>query len=365
MADWSRFLRTLLIGLVAAGAVVFAFVALVDPYDSLWFSPDLEREPVSTNQRYSFPALARSDRFDSAVFGTSTTRLLRPDQLDGLFGARFANLSMNSATAYEQSELHRLFLHHHPRPQVLVYGIDSAWCTVEEAFEPFTFRPFPPWLYDEDPWNDLLYLFNFKAIEEAGQQFGFLVGLRDRRYGADGYTDFLPLQAEYDLAKARQALYGPAGPPAPGTPPPAGPEPTSAERADWTFATHRLMAEMLQAAPADTTKILLFVPYHVSRIEWLTPAQRAEIEECKRRLTAIAETAPNTHVLDFMIASTITRDDARYWDSVHYNTATATEIASAIARGVAEMRSETGVFRYLGGSRATLTGNLPTPSHSY
>jgi len=362
---WAGYVKTLFATLLAASAVVFAFVVLVDPYDSLFFSPDVEREPVSTNQRYSFPALARSDRFDSAIFGTSTTRLLRPEQLDALFGARFTNLSMNSATAYEQSEIHRLFLRHHPQPRVLIYGIDRVWCTVEETYERFTFRPFPPWLYDEDPWNDLLYLFNFKAVEEAGQQFAYLVGLRERRYGADGYTNFLPPEEEYDLARVQQALYGAGGPPAPGTPPPSGPEPTADERDSWTYATHALMAEMLAATPPETTKILVFVPYHATLIERQPPLQRARLAECKKRLTAIAESVPNTHVLDFMVGSTITRDDTRYWDNLHYNVATATELGAAIARGVARRRAEPGLFDYLGGPRATLTGNLPLLPHSH
>ena len=365
MSAWSSYLKTLFSALALAGIVIYGFVVLVDPYDTIWFSPDVTREPVSTNQRYSFPALARSDRFDSAIIGSSTTRLLRPAQLDGLFGARFANLSMNSATAYEQHEIHALFLRHHPDPQIMIYGIDSIWCTVEDSYQHFTFRPFPPWLYDEDRWNDLLYLFNFKAIEEAGQQFGYLAGLREGRYGADGYTDFLPPQSAYDLAQVRQALYGPAGPPASGTPPPGGPEPTAAERAGWIFATHALMDAMLAAVPAETTKVLLFVPYHTTLIERIPPVQRAWYDECKRRLSELAAGTPDTHVLDFMIGSSITRDDARYWDAQHYNVATATQIGEAIARGVTWRRSEPGLFNYLGGSAATLTGNLPSLPHSY
>ncbi|MCC7282510.1 MAG: hypothetical protein IT556_09020, partial [Acetobacteraceae bacterium] len=54
--------------------------------------------------------LARSARFDSAILGTSTSRMLRPAVLDPLFGARFANLSMNDATAWEQYRLGLVFL---------------------------------------------------------------------------------------------------------------------------------------------------------------------------------------------------------------------------------------------------------------
>lgn len=347
--QWATYLRTLFGTLIAAGVVVYGFVVLVDPYDSIVFSPDLEREPVATNQRYSFPALARSDRFDSAIFGTSTTRLLRPEQLNSLLDASFVNLSMNSATAYEQSELHALFLRHHPAPKVIVYGIDSVWCTVEDSYQPFTFRPFPPWLYDENRWNDLLYLFNFKAIEEAGQQFGFLTGLRDRRYGADGYTDFLPPQADYDLAQARINLYGSPTPPPADAPAPEGEMPPADEIAAWPYATHALMREMLDAAPEGTLKVLVFVPYHVSQILRIAPLQQAQMAECKRRLTALAAGRPNTRVLDFMVPSAITRDDARYWDKVHFNTDTATQVGAAIVLGIETQSGVPDLFTYLGG----------------
>ena len=272
-----------------------------------------------------------------------------------MFDARIANLSMNSATAYEQSELHALFLRHHPQPNVVIYGIDSVWCTVQVTSPRFTFRPFPPWLYDENSWNDLLYLFNFKAIEEAGQQFGFLTGLRDRRYGADGYTDFLPPQSEYDLAQARRHLYGSDVPPPADAPMPDGDIPSDSEIAGWTYATHDLMQAMLMDVAGETLKILVFVPYHYSEFYRVSPVQRARIAECKSRLTTMAENYPNTVVLDFMIPSAITRDDARYWDKLHYNLATASEVGSAISRGALQRRSEPDLFEYLGGGPDALS----------
>ena len=42
-------------------AVIYAFVVLVDPFDTLPLSPPADRVPVATNARFSFPALARSD----------------------------------------------------------------------------------------------------------------------------------------------------------------------------------------------------------------------------------------------------------------------------------------------------------------
>jgi len=79
---WQSFTKTLIVSTVALVAGLFLFVLLVDPYDSLWFSPPLDRAPASQNQRYSYPALARDPQFDSLVIGNSTVAMLRPDKLN-------------------------------------------------------------------------------------------------------------------------------------------------------------------------------------------------------------------------------------------------------------------------------------------
>ncbi len=116
-----------------AVAVVYAFVVLVDPFDTLPLSPPADRVPVATNARFSFPALARSERFDSAIFGTSTSRLLRPAVLNAEFGARFANLAMNAATVYEQSRLMAVFRTAHPAARMVLIGLDMRYCVTGDT----------------------------------------------------------------------------------------------------------------------------------------------------------------------------------------------------------------------------------------
>jgi hypothetical protein len=333
---------------VALGLTVglYAFVLIVDPYDTVFFSPPFDREPVTTNQRFSFPALARKARFDSAVIGTSTTRLLEPARLDAGFGGAFVNLSMNSGTAYEQSRIFRLFVRHHRRPRTVIFGLDVVWCQVSDSYEKFTPRPFPAWMYDDDRWNDLLYLLNLPALEEAGRQFAYLTGLRRPKYGKDGYTNFLPPRDLYDVERAREHLYGDA-PPAPKQPvePPLAPD--AETRAGWRYATHPLMAEMLRALPEETEKVVLFVPYH--HFHQPAPGSLADAQwaECKRRLADLAGRFANAHVLDFMIRSEITLKDENYWDPLHYDTAVAARLVALMAEGVGSRRGVDGLYRYL------------------
>ena len=330
---WRGFWITALATAGGLSALLYAAIVVIDPYDTLWFSPPFERAPITTNQRFSYPAIARKARFDSVVIGTSTSRLLRPAKLEEVLGGRFANLSLNSGTAYEQSRIFELFARHHPKARTAIFGIDVVWCETGETYTRFTPRPFPPWLYDEDPWNDLLHLFNLPSMEQAGRQAAFLMGLRAQKYARNGYANVLPTGVAYDLARVRQKIYGEAGPrrKAPVSPPVVLSE---AERTAWNFPTHPLLREMLAALPEATRKIVVFVPYH--QINQPAPGSRqaAFWRECKRRLTEIAEGFANAHVLDFMIRSKITLHDENYWDRLHTTVEVADWVSDLIARGV-------------------------------
>lgn len=351
-AFWTRTLATSVLG----GVLLYLAILMIDPYDSIRFSPPLERVPIAANQRFSYPALARSDAFDSVIMGTSTTRLLRPVKLNELIGGHFANLSMNSATAYEQAQLFQLFARHHRTPRTAIVGIDAIWCSVGETFEKFTPRPFPPWLYDENPWNDLLHVFNTPTLEQAGRLAAYLLGLREARFGKDGYANFLPPQSDYDLEKARRSLYGESAPRLRSAQVP-GFEATAQERRSWTYPTHSLLREMLSALPAETLKVLVVVPYHHFSQPAPGSRQFAEWRECKTRLTRMADEFENGHVVDFMIPSTITLRDENYWDPLHFGRETADRFSELIAHAVHARCGLDGEMDYL---QVTASGALTT-----
>jgi hypothetical protein len=183
-------------------------------------------------------------------------------------------------------------------------------------------------MYDDDSWNDYLHQFSLYAVEQAGIQFGVLTGLRPRRYGRDGYTDFLPDDARYDPARARQHLY-PGGVPVPVTPivPPV--RMTAEERHALRFPALPLLRDLLQAAPG-AEKLVFFVPYHIAIQP--RPGSRDAIvwNECKARVAALAAAVPHARVVDFMIPSPVTRADDNYWDPLHYRVRIAAWLAASL-----------------------------------
>jgi len=228
--QWRRFLRLLAFATLAMAALPYAAIATIDPWDALPGSPALPRVPVTTNARYTFPALARSPRFDSVVLGTSTSRLLRPQVLDRTLGGHFANLAMNSATAWEQVRLLEVFARAHPHPATVLVGLDDSWCRLGETIERNA-RPFPDWMYGPSRWPGYAGMFNLYALQESASELWTMLGLKPPRYGRDGYTNFLPPEDAYDPAKVDAIFhawgYPPAHPPPTTPPPPANPVHTS------------------------------------------------------------------------------------------------------------------------------------------
>jgi hypothetical protein len=316
---WRRFFRLAAGTTAAAVVVLYAFVVLVDPWGSLPLDLPLDRTPVTSNQRFAYPALARSSAFDSAIFGTSTSRLLRPAVLNPAFDARFANLAMNDDTAYEMSRLMAVFAQAHPAAKMVMLGVDAPWCGTGDTYQKLTPRPFPDWMYHLDRWRGYAEMFNLFAIQEAGKEFGVLTGLKRPDMGRDGYTRFVPPDEQYDLARAEVHL-GDAGPSVPGgerTGPPA----------NWRFPAVETMRDDLAALSPTTRKLLFFTPYHVRLLSPPGSDGAAVWDECKRRVAALSRTIPNLTVVDFMFPSPITTVDSNYWDPLHYRTGVGDRLA--------------------------------------
>jgi hypothetical protein len=329
--SWRRFLILTLALFALFSLACYGFILVLDPYQNVPFSPALARAPVAQNQRYAYPALARQPQFDSAIVGTSMVRLLNPSRLNELLGARFVNLAMNSATAHEQVQMNELFLRHHPRAKFLVYAIDDSWCRAASATDRYTFRDFPEFMFDENRWNDLLYLFNDKALENAVRMLELVRGKREPKYGPDGYFDFTRDFGAYDLARTRQRIYGSPTPPA--APLPLDMEPAASGDAP-SMANLGLLPSLIGAAPAGARIVLLMPPMHV----WHQQQNAANYRECKARVLAAVAPLRQVVVLDYLLDSPLTRRDEHYWDAIHYGDGIAMgieqDIATALAGGV-------------------------------
>ncbi len=334
---WKRFAGLAVAAGAGAFALLLAIAAIADPY-GLRAAPGRPPGPImDSNQRFVYPQIVRSRVYDSAVFGTSTLRLLDPQRLDRAFGGRFANLAMNAATPWEQVQAADLFLRELAMPRTLIFGIDRTWCEAD-ADAPgkrITFRSFPPWLYDEVTAGDWLRLANFQTVEIALRHAAHKVGLMPERMRNDGFEVFTPPEAAYDLARARGHIWGAAGPPAK-PPVPAAPAAPVDAMPDAPFPALRWLDALLESAPPATGIMLVLPPVHVAA--QAQGAATAREEACKARLAAIAD-RHGVLLVDFRYATPLTVEDSNYWDPLHVRLPVAEEVVRMLGQAASGARS--------------------------
>jgi hypothetical protein len=336
------FLRSFLKWSLGLAGTIWLAILLLDPFGVSPLRLPGAHAIMDINQRYMYPQIVRSGRYDSVVIGTSTSRLLDPKELDAAFGGRFANLAMNAGTAWEQTEMAKLFLRHQPAPKSFILGLDQMWCLDAASIKRITERGFPEWMYDENRWNDLPHLFSLQTLEIAGRLLAFKLGLMPARIRADGYEVFTPPENSYDLARAQFHIWkGRLGMRIVPEVPPA--ELNAAARRALIFPALAWMDDLLAQVPPSTLRVLALMPLHVAAQATPGSLGEASMNECKARIAAIGA-KHGVQVVDFSIASDITRTDANYWDPLHYRVPIASRIVAALKQAQDTRRDDSAGF---------------------
>jgi hypothetical protein len=333
-ARWRRFAKTLLATFAGGLAICYAFILVVDPYQVVPFSPPMPRPNIDTSQRHFYPAIIRHGNFDSYIVGNSTIRLFDPDIFDAHLGGRFANLGMNAATAWEQMQMAGLFLRVRGAPKTMIVGLDQAWCD-QRADQPdriLTIRSFPDWMFDDNPWNDFLYLLNGKTLETATRVVMTDLGYGRIRLGTNGFSVYTPPDDSYDLAAAQHRIWGdrehkvvPVVPPV---------VLSAAERTALQFPAHPWLDSQLAANGPATRTIFVWVPQSIAVLPAPGSRDAAVEEACKLRIDAIARRYGVT-VVDWRIASKLAADDSTFWDPYHHRLPIAQRIQNDLFKALA------------------------------
>lgn len=251
-----------------------------------------------------YPQILRTGRYDSIVVGTSTSRLLDPAALGRALGGHFASLA--STTAWEQVRIIDYFRRTIAVPKALLIGLDHEWCNRDSGAA--YAKEFPSWAYDENRWNDLLYLLNNPTLEAAGRTVGSVLGAIPDKLRGDGFEVFMPPEAAYDL------IWGPKGPHA--LEPAPAPQLSETERNGMTFPTLAWLDESLAALPGSTKKLLVFPPVHANAMPAAGSVGEAREAECKTRIATIARKG-GAMLVDWRFASPLTAEDSNFWDGLH------------------------------------------------
>lgn len=170
---------------------------------------------VLDEQRSQNNGITRHFDYDAIITGTSMTENFKTSELDDLFGVRSVKLPYAGATYRELNENLKAAFATHDKIRMVVRSLDMSMV----AHDPDTLREdmgsYPDYLYDDNPVNDVKYLFNRDVIF----RYCGVMLLNRLRGVAGGVTDFDTYSYTGDnfLYDGLSAFGGEAvfGPPAP------------------------------------------------------------------------------------------------------------------------------------------------------
>lgn len=314
--SWNRFLVTFLGTLVLGASLVFAFVLVIDSYDSGWFGLFGIEGVRDWNARTATASRARDPQFDSAIIGNSHGQLLKPSELSRATGLHFAQLTILGTTSSEQLVVLDFFARHHQRIGALVIVADDVWCTHEAALPAGS--PFPFWLYGESRFDYARHLFSLRSVELAFQRV--LIGLGKRkRSDPDGYFNYeeQKIRDRHPLITSLKEV----------PPPPAG-------KTNDFFPAIEKLEKQIGKLRTDVSLIIVEPPVFYTDVPQPGSAAAIEREACNVALKHIVAARPHSNFIDYRIDNALTRDPHNFVDISHYRAKIARKMEEGIANSI-------------------------------
>ncbi|MCR4694129.1 MAG: hypothetical protein K5773_02260 [Pseudobutyrivibrio sp.] len=177
--------------------ILASAVAIVDPFFH-YHRPLGFLQYNMYSVRYQNDGIVRNFDYDALITGTSITQNFATSQLDELFGTTSVKVPYSGGFFSEIDELVRQAIDHNPDLKMVFRGLDFSRIVGEDI--PGNDEAFvrPTYLYNENPFDDVLYLLNKDVLIDG------VIG--DIKYTLEGnktqtFDEYVSWAGMYDFGK--------------------------------------------------------------------------------------------------------------------------------------------------------------------
>lgn len=324
-AKWNR----IMLG-CAAGILLLlgAATILIDPF--LHYHQPLQGlEYPLKDERYCNDGIQRHYDYSAMITGTSMTQNFKTSQLEELWGTSAIKTAFSGATFHEVKEAIERALSYQDGLQIVIRSLDGSRiiCPADED----EYEGVPEYLYDNNPFNDVEYLFNKEVAAQTlavlnYTRAGNLTPSMDE-YGSWGqyaeYGEEAVLQTVTDLGDTW--------------------EETVLTDEDREMVRENVEQNVLQPAleHPDVTFYVFYPPYSI--VYWRALVQTKQLNaqlEAERMTTEILLQADNIRIFAFADETEMAANLDNYMDSMHYGPWINEEILQWMYEGSHELNAE-------------------------
>lgn len=137
--------------------LIMLVVIIVDPYFH-YHKPFAFQSYRLYDERYINDGISRHFTYDAIITGTSMTQNFKTSELDSLFGTRSVKEPFAGAGYKELAENLDNALKRNPGLKTVIWAVDYNGLLRDSEWKQY--ETYPTYLYDNNPFNDVSYLFN-------------------------------------------------------------------------------------------------------------------------------------------------------------------------------------------------------------
>jgi len=313
----------------AVSVAVCALNAWVDPFEHYRKPARFAPRFYNAWQRYENPGIARHWDYDRIITGSSLMECMLPDDVDRALGGRTINLAISAETAFDAGKLLAVALAT-GKPRQVIMNLDYNAFSGPPDRSGFT-EPFPAYLYDDNPLNDVPYLL---GVETTRKSLETIAGLHWSRFNTDPRRMwYWGWEHQFFAAKAVQGL-DPANLNARFHQPPR-------TLAGMQASFEANLAPLIERYPS-VRFTFVYAPYSI--LVWSDFQQRGQVEVSlafREWLFERTRRDRNVEFFDFQAEPAIVEDLDYFTDIYHFSPKVSRAIVEAIAQGRYRLTRET------------------------
>lgn len=323
-----KWFKKCIICLIGAIFLVFALVYVFDPYFHF-------HKPFSFvsyrlyDERYTNDGISRHFDYDAIVTGTSMAQNFKTTEMDDLFGTKAVKETFSGAGYQELSENLERALQRNKDLKTVIWTLDYNGLIREKDWTQY--EGYPTYLYDDNPWNDVSYVFN-KSIfyhgvltNVAKTLLGQPSTTMDEYSSWDRETGLAYIMESYDRWEERAIMR-------PGL--------TDEERKMVTESIQKNFVELVMQYP-DTTFYIFYTPYSICFWDFLNQEGLIVRQfEAEQIATEMLLACPNVKLYNFFDQYEVITNTDYYRDKEHYSSEINTKILEWIASDTGRVTTE-------------------------
>lgn len=149
--------------LCAIGGVV----CYIDPYFHYHYPHTDQCYYALANQRQQNDGITKHFDYNAVITGTSMTEHFKTSEADTLFEVESIKVPYSGGSYKEINDNLRIALRYHPDIKLIIRGLDMNRFFNERDAMVYALEDYPTYLYNENPFDDVKYLFNREIVIEV------------------------------------------------------------------------------------------------------------------------------------------------------------------------------------------------------